>query len=303
MLALEASGEGFEAARAAAVPLIRASAGPGLALVAALLFVNNVVLPQALYVRVGAGTALLPFVAVVLGILVALPLTAWAFGSVLDAALAPAARHSAGLEIVPRRSAIPAVFVSTAMLAGPTVTGLVFLFAGDYLESAGYSEGLRMLCLVVGWGLTALGPLHALVTIETLAIAPVVSAVEGLPPLIAVARAFRLVGTRVPHYGTGGAMRATAIVLALICPFVYGSAALLSALVPEAALRSALRVPLLADFGVALITTVPAACCLAFAIPVWCSSAVTAYFARRACVDGYDIEVLAAEVGMADGRA
>jgi hypothetical protein len=98
-------------------------------------------------------------------------------------------------------------------------------------------------------------------------------------------------------------MRATLFVLALVCPFVYGSAALLASLVPVSSLRTGLRPPLLADLATALLATLPAACCLALAIPVWCSCAVTSYFSRRASVEGYDIDVLAAEVGMVDGRA
>lgn len=299
MSGLDAASEAFGACQLSAGPLFRASAGPGLALVATALFLAKVVVPQATLVRGAGAPAFAPLLAVLAAFAVALPLAAWALGSVLDAAVEPAASHFTGTPVTAKRSAVPASMVSTFLLALPLASGLGLLFLADALEAAGTGPGARTAFMGLGWMSLGIAPFWFLVLCEPLGVAPVASAVEGVGAWASLLRGFRLANRRVRFYGVGSSIRTMVLVLCLVGPLVYGSTALVAGLIPQEAVRSIVRPPLLAELATSLLGVLPLVACAAFAIPLWCTAAVTGYYSRRVCVEGFDIETLAAEVGIA----
>jgi hypothetical protein len=66
--------------------------------------------------------------------------------------------------------------------------------------------------------------------------------------------------------------------------------------VPAEAYRWLESLPAFGRAAAAAVEAVPVLLALAPVPPVWCCTAVVSYYARRVCVDGYDITVLAEDM-------
>lgn len=295
MGAAEVVAAAFEVCQQSAVTAFRSSIGPVIAALASIAFVIEVAVPTVLFTPRGRPVdTFAPLLAVSAAGVIAVVIAAWVYSSVLDSILPVAARHLTGEEPTRRRGTFGTALVGSLFLLGPFFIGVFLIFLSD-VAFAGKTS-IQASIGVYGFIVFGIGALVFLFGLQALSLAPAVARIEGTGPFRSIARALAL-GKRAKH-ASGGSMAVMAVFLSLLVFTGLMGALLVVAIFPSDALAETPLGPRGSEPVTALIGMLPFLAATLAIPPLWASCAVVTYFSRRVAVEGFDIEVVAREVGM-----
>lgn len=295
MGAAEVVAAAFEVCQQSAVTAFRSSIGPVIAALASIAFIIEVAVPTVLYTPRGRPVdTFAPLLAVSVAGVIAVVIAAWVYSSVLDSILPVAARHVTGEEPPRRRGTFGTALVGSLFLLGPFFSGVFLIFLSDVVFAG--KSSIQAAIGVYGFVVFGFGALTWLFGLQAFSLAPAVSRVEGTGPIRSIARGFAL-GKRTRH-ASGGSVSTMAVFLSVLVFTGLMGAVLVAAIIPSDALAGTPFGPRGSEAVTALLGLLPFLAATLAIPPLWASCAVVTYFARRVAVEGFDIEVVAREVGM-----
>lgn len=285
----------FEVCQQSALSAFRASFGPVVAALACFVFITEVALPQALFTPRGQPVdQAAPILAVLIAGVVTIAVSAWVYSSVLDTVAPVAAAFVTGEEPPQRRSTFPTALLGSLLLFGPLFSGLFLVFLSDIALSN--KPGLQATIGVLGLLSFGFYGLVWLFGLQAVSIAPVAARVEGTGALRSLGRGFVL-GKRNIR-APGGAMALMALFLAVLGVTGASGGLVLYSVIPVDSLAGTPIGPDGAASLASLLSLLPFLAATLPVPPLWASCAVVTYYSRRVAVEGYDIDVVAREVGM-----
>lgn len=285
----------FEVCQQSAIVAFKASAGPVIAALATLLFIVEVAVPVALFTPHNRPVdPFAPLLAVGAAGIVCVVIAAWVYSSVMDTVLPIAARHLTGEAPPARRGSFGTALLVSSLLLGPFFGGLFLIFLSD-IAFVG-KQGVQASIGVYGFLLIAFGGLAWLFGLQALSLSPVAALVEGAGPFRSLVRGFAL-GKRT-RGNTGSPMTLMGVFLLVLAVTGLSGALLLFALIPGEALAATPLGTKGSELLALSVSLLPFLAATMAVPPLWASCAVVTYYSRRIAVEGYDIEVVAREMGM-----